>query len=148
MADYIYKDGELYHAHKYIKKKKVNGKWCYYYDIKDALGFDERDAAGDAVRNYNRAKENLKGYGDLESNLSQTKWYSAKKHARLKSETEAAGKKANTAVNKYYKTPLGKLDRMDDKIDIIRKKVSKWLKRLSNKVAPEKESLTKYGTRK
>lgn len=148
MANYIYKDGELFHAHKYIKKKKVNGKWRYYYDIKDALGFDERDAAGDAVREYNRAKENLKGYGDLQSNLSQVKWYSSKKHARLEKETEAAGKKASMAVDKYYKTPLGKLDRLDDKIDAGRKKVSEWLKRLSNKVAPKKESLTKYSTRK
>ena len=40
-ANYIYYNGELYHAsdkksqHKYIKKVKVNGKWRYYYKDKD-----------------------------------------------------------------------------------------------------------------
>jgi hypothetical protein len=33
----IIPDDELYHW-KYIKRKRVNGKWRYYYDIKDALG--------------------------------------------------------------------------------------------------------------
>lgn len=34
---------------KYVKKKKVNGKWRYYYDIKDAIGLDE-------LATYNKAK--------------------------------------------------------------------------------------------
>lgn len=40
---------------KYIKRVKKNGKWRYYYDkeqLKDDLGFDERDALEKAKNNY------------------------------------------------------------------------------------------------
>lgn len=41
MADYIYYNGELYHA-KYIKKDRVNGKWRYYYDHNDGDGWSNK----------------------------------------------------------------------------------------------------------
>ena len=90
MSNYIYKDGELYHAHKYIKKKKVNGKWRYYYDVgeptaetytwdkngnkiridsrvksytkwQDLIGRDEQDAAARAGTAYEKADARTRG---------------------------------------------------------------------------------------
>jgi hypothetical protein len=152
MANYIYTNGclyntdELQHAFKYIKKKRVNGKWRYYYDIKDALGYDERSAAGDAVRAYDRAIQNAKGYQKLRTTPGQEKWYDIEKDARLVQEASDAGKRARAAVEKYSKTPLGKLDKLGSKIDAGRAMVSNWLKRMANKIAPKTKSITKYGT--
>ena len=42
MANYIYKDGELYHAHKYIKRDMVDGKWRYYYDYNNGDGWSDK----------------------------------------------------------------------------------------------------------
>lgn len=46
---------------KYIKREKVNGKWRYYYDteqlkndIKDKLGYDEKERMQEAERDMNR----------------------------------------------------------------------------------------------
>ena len=59
---------ELYHW-KYVKRVRVNGKWRYYYDLKDALGYDERQAMNDANNQYrvakgreNTALDNYHGY--------------------------------------------------------------------------------------
>lgn len=40
--DHELTDDELLHF-KYIKKVRKNGKWRYYYDVKDAMGYDERE---------------------------------------------------------------------------------------------------------
>ena len=61
---------------KYISKKKVNGKWRYYYDtkklkkdVKNVLGYDEKAAMDKADANYigakgdaGRALDNYHGY--------------------------------------------------------------------------------------
>lgn len=61
---------------KYVKKKRVNGKWRYYYDIKDALGFDEREAyrkaeneAANAEWRYNSAKKAEDAQAEYEADL-------------------------------------------------------------------------------
>lgn len=58
MGEYIIKDGELYHF-KYIKKKKVNGKWRYYYDV---------DGAKKELNSYKKAlssKDEAERYFDV-----------------------------------------------------------------------------------
>lgn len=124
---------------KYIKKKKVNGKWRYYYDVKDALGYDERANAANAIRNYNNAKDREKGYAQLPSKPEQVKWYNSEKHKQLSNETKVAGKIASDAIQKYYKTPIGKLDKADDIIDKGRNIVAKLLNKLSNKIKAKSE---------
>lgn len=63
------KSDELMH-HKYVKKKKVNGKWRYYYDVKDALGYDEKQA-------MNTAKVNSK-IAEVESKMALDKYNDTK----------------------------------------------------------------------
>ena len=129
---------------KYIKKVKKNGKWRYYYDVKDALGYDERGEAGDAVREYNQAKENAKSYNEIQHDPTRVKFYNQSKSDQLFKEADAAGKKASEALKKYYKTPLGKIDRLDDKIDNGRKAISNLFSKLAKKIAPQEEYITKY----
>lgn len=139
-------DDEMYHW-KYIKKKRVNGKWRYYYDVKDALGYDERGAAGDAVREYNRAKTNADNYNKIQSDPTRVKWYNQSKSDQMYKDAAKAGKKASEALKKYYKTPLGKIDRLDDKIDSGRRAVSKLLNKLAKKIQPKDEHITKYSVK-
>lgn len=129
---------------KYVKKKKVNGKWRYYYDVKDALGYDERQKAAQAVYDYNRTTAAARAYNKIQSDPTRVKFYNQTKSDQLYKEADAAGKKASAALKKYYKTPIGKIDRLDDKIDSGRKAVSKVLNKLAKKIQPNEESLTKY----
>ena len=74
MSDYIItnngivpvSDDVLMHW-KYIKRVKKNGKWRYYYDeeslkrdIKDKLGYDERERFQKATTQYEKAAKNAK----------------------------------------------------------------------------------------
>lgn len=153
---------------KYVKKKKVNGKWRYYYDVKDALGYDEREKAGQAVYRYSRAQDLEKGltkyYNDEHSRLSKYRGLDPRTGAnrltvgdreylkdinndveKARKKVDSTRRKATKAVQKYYKTPIGQLDRFDDKIDSGRKAVAKTLKKLASKVQPKKEpSLSIY----
>lgn len=57
---------------KYVKKKKVNGKWRYYYDIKDAMGYDERERYNQAISNVTNAER--------EKNQARDNYNSVQKH--------------------------------------------------------------------
>ena len=89
--NYIIKDGELYHW-KYIKKKRVNGKWRYYYDpkvsksgkkynpIQDLLGMDEKDNFEDAaedVANKERKANSLYENAHRVNDAITRKYYDA-----------------------------------------------------------------------
>lgn len=141
------KNNEDIEHFKYIKKKKVNGKWRYYYDIKDAIGYDERKEAAQAVYEYERAKEATENHAKLQSNPGQVKWYNPVKERNLRLSEKTSGIRAIKALERYYNTPLGKIDRLGDKIDSGRKIVSKFLSNLANKIAPKRKStadFTKY----
>ena len=116
-------DNDLEHAgHKYIKKKKVNGKWRYYYDIKDALGYDEQSAYKKATQdkdtatvrtgiaiynrdsNFNIRKNN---HGKLNTkDLADMQEYNNKINSALKNQSKAE-KKYTVAKKNFQKTPLG-----------------------------------------
>lgn len=134
---------ELYHF-KYVKKKKVNGKWRYYYDIKDALGYDERAAAGAAVYDYETKTRNANAYNEIRHDPTRVKWYDQTKSDQKYKEAKAAGKVASDALTKYYKTPLGKIDKLDDKIDSARDMVADLLEKASKKIRSREESITNY----
>ena len=116
---------ELYHW-KYVKKKKVNGKWRYYYDIKDALGYTKRDKLDKAIEEYNKAdkkaseleKRDRKKYrknGSMVSNdTAEARIYASDKAREVKK-----------AQVKYKKTPLGKLDSLGYQIEKGAKAVDK-----------------------
>lgn len=129
---------------KYIKKKKVNGKWRYYYDVKDALGYDERARAANAVYKYNKNSHNANAYNKIQGDPTREKWYDQKKSDQMYRVAQNSGKMASYAMNKYYKTPLGKLDRLDDKLDSGRNAVSNLLEKMAKKIRADEEIITKY----
>lgn len=132
--------------YKYIKRVKVNGKWRYYYDtkslkrnVKDKLGFDERDAYRRAKRETSAAKENYdkamsyintQNKGVVSGNIDEQGKITADKYTinLLKSGEKYVDSmtKYENAKNEYFKTPMGKLPGLANKI-------SKGLEYVGNK---------------
>lgn len=164
-ADY---NDELAH-HKYIEKKKINGKWRYYYDIgttgdivngskrssvkdysklQDILGYDERDAFEVANVNYNRALKDLDGQEDLRRSETESYRYNPDVHEEMRKNKTVAQKAISEAVDKYKNTPIGKLDILDDKIDDARNRIADALIKLIDKSRPDEERLNYQYKRK
>ena len=152
MSNYIMHNGQLYTTDelmhwKYIKRERVNGKWRYYYDYKDMLGYDEKaryDQAGsnyiNTAKKYVDAKQALNNKNDGEVRLKKN----AAGHfmpadvvsGRFRiaaADFAAAGKKYVQAEEDYMKTPLYKINKLQDKINKGRRKVSNWLDSLRSK---------------
>ena len=159
------KPDELTHW-KYIKRYKKNGKWRYVYNVgttgdkingetespyreysklQDMLGYDERDAAAISDVKYRRKQENAMNYNHSQGENSS---YSQMKSDRYFKEAERLGKRASEDMQRYYKTPIGKIDRFDDYIDKGRSKVAKALTKFAKRIAPKKESLISKTTTK
>ena len=151
------KNDELQHW-KYVKKYKKNGKWRYVYNVgttgqringeldpsyreytrlQDLLGYDERDAAAIAEYNYRHAMNNADSYNTMKN---PTYYNQAKSNANYK-QAKVAGKIASKAVERYYKTPLGKLDKAVGVANKGREKVANALSKLSEAVKPKERSL-------
>lgn len=91
--------------YKYIKRVKVNGKWRYYYDtksfkrdVKDKLGYDEKEARDKAMTEHTKALEE----------------YEKTKNADT---IHKSSDKLLKSIAKYQETPLGKLEYMKAQID-------------------------------
>ena len=145
--------------HKYLYKKKVNGKWIYYYDIgkksqmqnsftekhksefkddhvkgytkfQDIMGYDERDRYERAMYNKGYAFKSYE-YGNNYKD-SGVNWSKAVRDIQL-ANYNASSHNALEAYKSYYKTPLGKLELMGDAIkrgkDAITGLLSKIFKR-------------------
>lgn len=164
----VWRDYNSLQHWKYIYKKKVNGKWRYYYDIgkptvkvagstgapdkpdsriqsysklEDIAGKDEKDAYARSIVAYNRAKEEYeanKNSDDIEQ--------------RNKSEQKLtnASRALARAETRYGNTPIGKLDKFDDIVDSGRKFISNLLTKAAKAISPKDEYLTKLskGSRK
>ena len=139
---------------KYISKKKVNGKWRYYYDyntpnqkpagnpkgytkLEDLLGKDERDIYAESIRAYNKALDNM------ENNPSGTR----AELQRLFDEADRAGDNVTAARKVFLKTPMGKLDQMGDVVEKGRNKVADVLVKLSDKIRTDGDYLDKLARR-
>ena len=147
-------NNELTHW-KYSKKYKKNGKWVYVDDVgttgedsdqspyreytrlQDKLGFDERDAAKNASKRYENKRERAMDYNHSQSTNSH---YSQSLSDQFFKDEERSGRAASEAVKRYYKTPIGRLDRMGDAIDRGRSKISKALTRAAKRIEPKKRS--------
>lgn len=127
---------------KYIKKKKVNGKWRYYYDIKDALGFDEADEYNTAKSNNKKTKTALsdskiertmqKDIAKLDGKIDAREHQKIKKYSKNVEENTKVRKKAEKAYKKakekFKKTPVGFLKlTMPETIEKGKKLVKKAL---------------------
>lgn len=109
---------ELYHW-KYLKKVKKNGEWVYYYtkeQLRDALGYDERDEYHQAFLNQIEAhsnvikkqQEQMKAMTNGMTNVSEKK----QQVDMAKASLESAKKETDRALAKYGNTPLGKYDNL------------------------------------
>lgn len=142
----IASDNELMH-HKYIYKKKVNGKWRYYYDVGEAsyvdgytgrkpdrivgysklddlLGKDERDRANRASAKYERARKNSNNK-EYRSNQDMNARFN--KVARL-------GKKAIAANKAYMKTPLGRIEQAKTAFKGAKRAIARIFSRIADKL--------------
>lgn len=146
---------------KYIKKKKVNGKWRYYYDIKDALGFDESKDYDKAKKSNTKAANALKNATikrDLEIGVKKVSGerlttkdrvklekYSDNVDKQIKKQSKVA-KEYSKAKKDFEKTPLGFLkitmpEKMDEGKDWVKKKLG--IKETKKSDKPEKISHSK-----
>ena len=136
---------EMYHW-KYIKKKKVNGKWRYYYNkgqLKDDLGFDELKTYNKAKSTYENAaqkrsdtKQAVDDFERRSRNYSYKEYDYDKAHDLYRSaiywkETAAKrGQEYMSARTSLKKTPVGKLVMAKETIGRGAKAVARFGKKL------------------
>lgn len=114
-------DYELMHF-KYIKKIKKDGKWKYYYpgdlseDIMNELGTKDKREYQLAVGRTHNIEADKKDHKRSQKDLENESWH-------LVSREKRARDAIKSTKAKYYKTPLGKLDKTIDR-------GRKWLGRL------------------
>lgn len=141
---------ELCHAksHKYLYKKKVNGKWRYYYyvgknaygsdrnsvrgytKLQDMLGYDERDKMARATARYDEAVH-------YDVNKAVPTADKEKLTERNEKNKKIYGRRARYAVAAYFNTPLGKIDNAGRFIDRGHNAVANILERTSKKIRPK-----------
>ena len=133
---------------KYIKRVKKNGKWVYYYDkkslkedVKDALGYDEREIM-DAARkintkaqlDFNKAEKDLDEHNNgrlqIFNSAGPIDKYSQYYIRKLKT-AAAAEKYLKTKQEEFNRTPLGVVTKASESIKKATDFVSKLFK--SNK---------------
>lgn len=131
----IHKDGEERKDHKYVKREKIKGKWRYWYkdltknvankinEVKDVLGFDEREAL---TKSQKKLDENLEKYDKNRKNYLDTSvkikydnknqdvrdeyYKSYKNYAKSKNSVNISTTEVKHFVDAYSKTPLGKIE--------------------------------------
>lgn len=151
------KQNELTHW-KYIKREKKNGKWRYYYDrdslkadVKDKLGYDEKERFEKANEAYEKAGKDMQSKYDKAARYNHTIVTNAEKNGQYddryrvilsehdieyrdklyKSADDAMkrvdhyGEIASKAAIAYIKTPLYKIEKVKKVLD----KGSDWLKK-------------------
>lgn len=123
-------DDELQHF-KYIKREKKNGKWRYYYDteslkndIKDKLGYDEKERLNSAKAEYDKYGYNT---DDLELALKRSK----------EREQDAESRYQDA---KYFSDPNNPATKSDDKgyVAAMRKLSDSQINDLKNKAVSER----------
>jgi hypothetical protein len=140
---------------KYIKRVRQGNKWKYFYDddskggksnktsvkdkIKDKLGYDERDRVKEAKRNKMftdsapsihrewRDKNIKEGHYDTARYFNEMAKDADVKYNKAKSEYEQAKRE-------YRKTPLGKIDAVNEKVDEVKTKVKNKVNEVKNDV--------------
>lgn len=138
-------DDEMYHW-KYVKKKKVNGKWRYYYDVKDAMGVDElktynkaKDVYETAERNRIESKRAVRDFENKSRNYSYKEYDYDKSHDLYRSaiywkETSVKrGQEYLSARSSVLKTPVAGIVVMKETIDKGKRAINNLLNKLKKK---------------
>ena len=114
--------------HKYLYKKKVNGKTRYFYDVGKAnwkngnrnIGEDGMETDSN-IRGYTKVQDIL-GYDERDRrNRAVARYENTNK------EVVKEGKRALAAIKAYNKTPLGKIEKVSTSLkigsEILKKKI-------------------------
>lgn len=114
--------------HKYLYKKKVNGKTRYFYDVGKAnwkngnsnIGEDGMETDSN-IRGYTKVQDIL-GYDERDRrNRAVARYENTNKEAVKE------GKRALAAIKAYNKTPLGKIEKVSTSLkigsEILKKKI-------------------------
>lgn len=124
--------------------------------VKDRLGYDELERYKDAQRIANKAAANAEGYKEYadkefdnsiyynpETDKHEYKSEGYREHMwevwetlRNKEDTaDGTQKRARKALDEFFDTPIGKIDKIDAKIDRARTKVADWLEDTADSTA-------------
>ena len=154
-------DDELIHRnHKYLYKKKVNGKWRYYYDvgkrnwrngnhnigddgqetdsnirgytkIQDIMGYDEKERRDRAIGRYENKRKTYENQKNMTfDELSRKNISLEESFTKMTNE----GAVASRAIDEFGKTPLGKIEKMNNLIDSGKNRVADILEKLAEKI--------------
>lgn len=136
--------------YKYIKREWKNGKWVYTYPdgtthkvgrTLDTLGYHKKADAIDKIIDHKVASYNF----DVADASTKSK-PNDDTRKKLSQEATDAAIDAGSALREYYKTPIGRLDKLDDKIDAGRTFIADMLQgklpKVSNAIRPDKEYLS------
>lgn len=138
---------------KYIKRERKNGKWVYTYPdgskhtvgrTLDTLGYHHKAEAIDKLTEYQLATAKAKAADNHPRNADEKK--------KKEQAARDAAFDADRALREYYKTPVGRLDKLDDKIDagrnVVAKLLQKKLPEVSKKIRAKDEYLNELKKRK
>ena len=115
--------------HKYLYKKKVNGKTRYFYDVGKAnwkngnsnIGEDGMETDSN-IRGYTKVQDIL-GYDERDRrNRAVARYENTNK------EVVKEGKRALAAIKAYNKTPLGKIEKVSTSLKIGSETLKKKIK--------------------
>lgn len=140
---------------KYTSKKRVNGKWRYFYDyydgnvghlIRDKLGYDERRDAAYArswrdtvTKGIKEVEGEIAGLDDQKSKQNLQNFIDYNLNPTLESATEEVIEK----VRAYQDTPLYKIENFANKVKngegIVNKLLNTVLKKVINQSSTGKE---------
>lgn len=140
--------GSVGKNHKYLKREWKNGRWHYYYSTnydkslrgtaRRLIGADARGYANEKIGEYERSKANADGYNEIQADPIRKKYYTQSKANELREDADLKGKLARQAIDRYYKTPLGQVQKAKDMIENGRNKVADILSSASKKIRPSK----------
>lgn len=146
-------DSEYLMHYKYVKRERKNNRWVYTYPdgsthkvgrTLDTLGYHKKADAIDKLREAQSLSVIANDTDDSPKNANAYK--------KAQQEAMDATLEARSALKDYYNTPIGKLDKLDDKIDAGRNYLSKLLKnklpKVANAIRPKEELITKLQKRR
>lgn len=120
----IHRKGEERKDHKYTKREWVKGKWRYWYeDVKDKLGFDEKEAVEKKKTEYDKAvskqdddhnkwldQKVRRKYDKLNKEVRDKEIELAKTYTQSARATKKTEAELKELTEQYLKTPIGAIE--------------------------------------
>ena len=138
--------GKDWKTHKYISKKKVNGKWVYVYtdkggSIADKIGLTSYKRAGELAKKASTSSDELfRSYRNLQQ-VTKPQAYTNEKDVenarkavdKYRKETDYYTAQFDQAITAYYNTPMAQihgriyqnLEKFSNLTDTLRRKINR-----------------------